>query len=187
MVCIRCRAEEHCWPSALRQGTLQEAVERVQGDSELLDATLQRQFYQLHGWKLAGELGNYRRFFDIGSLGGIRTELPAVFAATHARIETMIAQDEIDGVRVDHPDGLREPLEYFKRLRALLPQGRIYVEKILENDEHLKDDWPIDGTVGYEFLAKVNRLWMDDQRARCADRHLFGFHRPPRELRRAGA
>ena len=76
----------------------------------------------------------------------------------------MIVQGEIDGVRVDHPDGLREPLEYFKRLRALLPQGRIYVEKILENDEHLKDDWPIDGTVGYEFLAKVNRLWMDDQR-----------------------
>ncbi|HSY94476.1 MAG TPA: malto-oligosyltrehalose synthase [Steroidobacteraceae bacterium] len=150
--------------NAFRQGTLQEAVDRVQGDSELLDATLQRQFYLLHGWKLAGELGNYRRFFDIGSLSGIRTELPAVFAATHARIETMILQGEIDGVRVDHPDGLREPLEYFKRLRALLPQGRIYVEKILENEEHLKDDWPIDGTVGYEFLAKVNRLWMDDQR-----------------------
>ena len=53
---------------------------------------------------------------------------------------------------------------YFERLRALLPQGRIYVEKILENDERLKEDWPIDGTVGYDFLAKVNRLWMDDQR-----------------------
>ena len=76
----------------------------------------------------------------------------------------MISRGEIDGLRVDHPDGLREPLEYFKRLRALLPQGRIYVEKILENDERLKEDWPIDGTVGYEFLAKVNRLWMDDQR-----------------------
>src|ERR1700719_1088165 len=155
---------EELLANALRQGTLQEAMARVQGDGELLDAALQRQFYLLHGWKLAGELGNYRRFFDIGSLSGIRTELPAVFAATHARIETMIVQGEIDGVRVDHPDGLREPLEYFKRLRALLPQGRIYVEKILENDEHLKDDWPIDGTVGYEFLAKVNRLWMDDQR-----------------------
>jgi len=91
-------------------------------------------------------------------------ELPEVFAATHARIEAMIARDEIAGLRVDHPDGLREPLEYFKRLRALLPKGRIYVEKILENDERLKDDWPIDGSVGYEFLAKVNRLWMDDAR-----------------------
>jgi (1->4)-alpha-D-glucan 1-alpha-D-glucosylmutase len=149
---------------ALAQGQLQDAVNRTQGDKELLNAVLQRQFYLLHGWKLAGELGNYRRFFDIGTLSGIRMELPAVFAATHARIEAMIARDEIDGLRVDHPDGLREPLEYFKRLRALLPKGRIYVEKILESDERLKDDWPIDGSVGYEFLAKVNRLWMDDQR-----------------------
>jgi (1->4)-alpha-D-glucan 1-alpha-D-glucosylmutase len=155
---------ERSLADAQRRGRLQEAVDRTQSDKEQLDAVLQRQFYVLHGWKLAGELGNYRRFFDIGGLCGIRTELPAVFEATHARIETMISRDEIDGVRVDHPDGLREPLEYLKRLRALLPQGRIYVEKILENDERLKEDWPIDGTVGYEFLAKVNRLWMDDQR-----------------------
>src|SRR6266404_3963932 len=149
---------------ALEQGRLQDAVERTQGDKELLNAVLQRQFYLLHGWKLAGEIGNYRRFFDIGTLSGIRMESPAVFAAAHARIEAMIARDEIDGLRVDHPDGLREPLEYFKRLRALLPKGRIYVEKILENDESLKDDWPVDGSVGYEFLSKVNRLWMDDKR-----------------------
>ena len=149
---------------AVKQGRLQEAVDRTRGDKELLNAVLQRQYYMLHGWKLAGELGNYRRFFDIGTLSGIRMELPEVFAATHARIEAMIARDEIAGLRVDHPDGLREPLEYFKRLRALLPKGRIYVEKILENDERLKDDWPIDGSVGYEFLAKVNRLWMDDKR-----------------------
>ena len=119
----------------------------------------------LHGWKLSGELTNYRRFFDIDSLIGIRAERPEVAAATHARIEQMIAQGEIDGVRVDHPDGLREPLQYFERLRRMLPDGRIYIEKILENDERLKGDWPIDGTVGYDFLAKVNRLWMDDQRA----------------------
>jgi (1->4)-alpha-D-glucan 1-alpha-D-glucosylmutase len=149
---------------ANRQGSLQRAVEHARTDRELLNAVLQRQFYLLHGWKLAGELGNYRRFFDIGTLSGIRTESSTVFEATHARIETMISRDEIDGLRVDHPDGLREPLDYFKRLRALLPQGRIYVEKILENDERLKEDWPIDGTVGYDFLAKVNRLWMDDQR-----------------------
>jgi (1->4)-alpha-D-glucan 1-alpha-D-glucosylmutase len=149
---------------AHRRGMLEDAAERTRRDKDLLDAVLQRQFYLLHGWKLAGELGNYRRFFDIGTLSGIRTELPPVFAATHARIEEMIARGDIDGLRVDHPDGLREPLEYLKRLRAALPQGRIYVEKILENDERLKEDWPIDGTVGYEFLAKVNRLWMDDQR-----------------------
>jgi (1->4)-alpha-D-glucan 1-alpha-D-glucosylmutase len=159
----RSQAEERL-AEADRSGALQECIDRTGRDKELLHAVLQGQFYVLHGWKLAGELGNYRRFFDVGTLCGVRTELPGVFEATHARIEAMIARGEIDGVRVDHPDGLREPLEYFKRLRALLPQGRIYVEKILENDERLKEDWPIDGTVGYEFLAKVNRLWMDDQR-----------------------
>jgi (1->4)-alpha-D-glucan 1-alpha-D-glucosylmutase len=168
------RAEETL-AAALRQGQLRDAVDRTRGDKELLNAVLQRQFYMLHGWQLAGELGNYRRFFDIGALSGIRTELPTVFTATHARIEAMIARDQIDGVRVDHPDGLREPLEYFKRLRALLPQGRIYVEKILENDERLKEDWPIDGTVGYEFMAKVNRLWMDDQRTDVLTATYFDF------------
>jgi (1->4)-alpha-D-glucan 1-alpha-D-glucosylmutase len=157
------RAEEML-ADAQAQGWLQQAVEGANADQERLNAVLQRQFYCLHGWKLAGELGNYRRFFDVGTLSGIRTESSTVFEATHARIETMISRHEIDGLRVDHPDGLREPLEYFKRLRELLPRGRIYVEKILENDERLKEDWPIDGTVGYEFLAKVNRLWMDDQR-----------------------
>ncbi len=149
---------------ACRNGQLQLAVDRVRGNKELLDAVLQRQFFVLHGWKLSGELGNFRRFFDIDSLAGVRAELPAVAAATHVRVKQMISRGEIDGVRIDHPDGLRGPLAYLERLRAALPQGRIYVEKILENDERLKEDWPIDGTVGYEFLAKVNRLWMDDQR-----------------------
>ena len=69
---------EQALADARKQGKLQDAVDRMQGDRELLDAALQRQFYLLHGWKLAGELGNYRRFFDIGTLSGIGTELPAV-------------------------------------------------------------------------------------------------------------
>jgi (1->4)-alpha-D-glucan 1-alpha-D-glucosylmutase len=149
---------------AYRDGRLQSAVDRVGRDPDRLDAILQKQFFVLHGWKLAGELTNYRRFFDVDSLIGIRMELTEVVAATHARIETMVARGDVDGLRIDHPDGLRDPLTYFNRLRELLPDGRIYVEKILENDERLMDDWPIDGTVGYDFLAKVNRLWMDDQR-----------------------
>ena len=149
---------------ALEAGVLQSAVDRVLDDNALFDGVLRQQFYMLHGWKLSGELTNYRRFFDIDTLIGIRAELPNVAAATHARIEQMISGGQIDGVRVDHPDGLREPLRYFERLRRLLPQGRIYIEKILDNDERLNGDWPIDGTVGYDFLAKVNRLWMDDQR-----------------------
>jgi (1->4)-alpha-D-glucan 1-alpha-D-glucosylmutase len=159
----RNRAEE-ILRAAEHSGQLKAAVLRIQGDQESLDVLLQRQFYQLHGWKLAGELCNYRRFFDVDSLVGMRMGQPKVIAATHVRIEKMISRGEIDGVRVDHPDGLRDPRTYCQRLRDQLPDGRIYVEKILENDERLKEDWPIDGTVGYEFLAKVNRLWMDDQR-----------------------
>jgi (1->4)-alpha-D-glucan 1-alpha-D-glucosylmutase len=150
--------------NAEKSGELQSAMDRVLGDKRLFDAVMQRQFYKLHDWRLSGELSNYRRFFDIDTLIGVRTELPGVMAATHVRIERMVANGEIDGVRVDHPDGLRDPLAYFRRLRELLPDGRIYIEKILENDERLNEEWPIDGTVGYDFLAKVNRLWMDDQR-----------------------
>ena len=140
------------------------AAERANGDPVTLDSVLERQYYVLHGWKLAGELTNYRRFFDVGTLAGVRTELEDVYAATHARIQRMLDDGDLDGLRVDHPDGLRDPLQYFTWLRQALPSGRIYVEKILENDERLNEDWPIDGTVGYDFLAKVNRLWMDDQR-----------------------
>jgi (1->4)-alpha-D-glucan 1-alpha-D-glucosylmutase len=145
-------------------GELGPMLERLETDPDRLDRMLAPQFYALHGWKLAGELCNYRRFFDVSGLVGMRTELPAVFDAVHGRVAAMIAAGDLDGLRIDHPDGLRDPHEYFERVRALLPDGRIYAEKILENDERLPKDWPIDGTVGYEFLAKVNRLWMDDQR-----------------------
>ena len=149
---------------AQEDGSLSSSLKSIGQVPGRLDAVLQKQFFVLHGWKLSGELTNYRRFFDVGSLVGIRTESPDVVAAVHARIRTMVTEGEVDGLRIDHPDGLRDPLTYFKRLREMLPDGRVYVEKILENDERLMDDWPIDGTVGYDFLAKVNRLWMDDQR-----------------------
>jgi len=145
-------------------GALPRMLERVNADPDLLDRVLAPQFYALHGWKLAGELCNYRRFFDVSGLVGLHTEFAPVFAAVHRRVAAMIASGDLDGLRIDHPDGLRDPREYFERLRAMLPDGRIYAEKILERDERLPKDWPIDGTVGYEFLAKVNRLWMDDQR-----------------------
>ena len=147
-----------------RAGRLDAAIEGLRDDPDRLDEILRRQFFALHGWKLAGELTNYRRFFDVSGLVGIKIEDPAVFEAAHVRIERMIRQEQISGLRLDHPDGLRDPLGYFRRLRSLLADGRLYVEKILENDERLPEDWPIDGTVGYEFMAKVNRLWMDDRR-----------------------
>ncbi len=130
-----------------------------------LHQLIDQQFYRLAWWKLEGEIVNYRRFFNIGTLLGVRAESARVFAAIHARIAKMIAAGELAGLRVDHPDGLRNPREYFERLRKLLPDGRIFAEKILDSEETLPNDWPIDGTVGYEFLSKVNRLWMDEEKA----------------------
>jgi (1->4)-alpha-D-glucan 1-alpha-D-glucosylmutase len=146
-----------------RDGILQRQVDALNGDLERLDQLIQQQFYAVHGWKLAGELVNYRRFFDISTLVGLSSEREEVFDAAHARFRTMIRERQVDGLRVDHPDGLRDPLEYFRRLRGVLPKGRIYVEKILDTEERLPASWPIDGTVGYDFLSKVNRLWMSDQ------------------------
>lgn len=140
------------------------AIDKVGGDPERLHEILQQQFYALHHWKLEGELANYRRFFDVGGLVGVRMETEPVFDAAHRRLRAMIEAGELDGVRVDHPDGLCDPAAYLEKLRALLPQGRLYVEKILEEEEHLRDDWPVDGTVGYDFLSRVNRLWMDHQK-----------------------
>jgi (1->4)-alpha-D-glucan 1-alpha-D-glucosylmutase len=144
-------------------GASPDLLNAINADPEKLDALIQRQFYAVHGWKLAGEFVNYRRFFDVSTLVGLATERAEVFDATHSRFRKMIQEGEIHGLRVDHPDGLRDPLEYFERLRKLFPDGRIYVEKILDTEERLPASWPIDGTVGYDFLAKVNRLWMSDQ------------------------
>ena len=173
-------------------GELRRAVDRVQGDKARFDAVMRRQYYMLHGWKLSGELTNYRRFFDIDCVDRHSRGASQRAAATHARIEKMIAKGEIDGLRVDHPDGLREPLRILRAAAANAAGGRIYIEKILENDERLKEEWPIDGTVGYEFLAKVNRLWMDDQRtdvltATYADftGHSVNFGKLVREKKRA--
>ena len=172
---------------AREKGRLQRRDRTHPRQRALFDAVLQRQFYVLHGWKLSGELTNYRRFFDISSLIGIRAELPQVFAATHARIEAMIAKGEIDGVRVDHPDGLRDPLAYFKRLRGLLPQGRIYIEKIFENDERLEGGLA-DRRYRRLRLPGQGQSPVDGRSThRRIDGDLFGLHRPFGELRRAGA
>jgi (1->4)-alpha-D-glucan 1-alpha-D-glucosylmutase len=160
---------------ALADGSLEEGIRAINADKARLHALMQQQFYRLHGWKLAGELCNYRRFFDVDSLVGLRTERPDVLATSHARIKRMIEAGEIAGLRIDHPDGLRDPAAYFQSLRGMLPEGRIYVEKILENEERLDSSWRIDGTVGYDFLSKVNRLWMDDQRVDQLTATYFDF------------
>ncbi len=140
-------------------------AEDLARDPARLHTLLEHQYYRPCSWRLEGELVNYRRFFNIGGLVGLRVEQTAVFDAAHARILRMVGAGEIDGVRVDHPDGLRDPAKYLRDLRERLPRGRIYVEKILDADEVLPAGWPVDGTVGYDFLGKANRLWMQGEKA----------------------
>ncbi|BET66569.1 malto-oligosyltrehalose synthase [Opitutales bacterium ASA1] len=130
-----------------------------------LHRVLERQFFRLHWWKLEGERINYRRFFDIGGLVGARVEDDVVFHAAHERVLRMVREGQVQGLRIDHPDGLRDPVGYLRKLRAAAPGVGIWVEKILDASEHLPRDWPVEGTVGYDFLSKANRLWMAEHHA----------------------
>ncbi|MGH9466815.1 MAG: malto-oligosyltrehalose synthase, partial [Terriglobales bacterium] len=117
-----------------------------------LAAVLARQHYRLAHWSISDRELPYRRFFDVSHLVGVRVEEPDVFAATHRRILEWLNTGVLEGVRVDHLDGLREPAAYLERLHAAAPQAWIVVEKILAVGESLPRHWPIAGTTGYEFL-----------------------------------
>ena len=106
------------------------------------------------------ESGWYRRFFDIGELAGVRVEDPEVFEATHGKVLELVGDGLVDGLRIDHPDGLANPREYLDRLRERGVE-RIWVEKILEPGERLRADWPVEGTTGYEFANDVTALFVD--------------------------
>jgi (1->4)-alpha-D-glucan 1-alpha-D-glucosylmutase len=134
------------------------AVNELNSDRDALDAILNLQNYRLAYWRTADQELGYRRFFDINTLIGVRVERPHVFIATHARILDWLRNGVVDGVRVDHPDGLRDPQQYFARLRSAAPDGWILAEKILQPSEVLRANWPIDGTTGYDFLNVCNGL-----------------------------
>lgn len=139
---------------------------------DLLHSLLSRQVYRLAFWKVASDEINYRRFFDINDLAGIRMEEPRVFEETHRLVLDLISTGKIDGMRIDHPDGLFDPGEYFQRLQKRI-QGEnpsstknglpfyIIVEKILADYEHLQPDWLVHGTTGYDFTAQLNGLFID--------------------------
>ena len=122
---------------------------------------LERQHYRLVFWREAADIVDYRRFFDINGLVGMRVEEPEVFEATHRIVMEQVAKRRVQGLRIDHIDGLRDPFEYLLRLRKAGPDARILVEKILDGDEQLSPRWPIDGTTGYDFLGIVNSLFVD--------------------------
>ena len=106
----------------------------------------ERQHYRLAYWRVADEELNYRRFFDVGTLLAVRVEDPAVFDATHALVLSLLADGTIDGLRIDHPDGLADPAGYLARLREASGGAWVVVEKILEGTETLPPDWETAGT-----------------------------------------
>ncbi len=134
------------------------AVNELNANIDALDSLLNMQNYRLAYWRTADQELGYRRFFDVNTLIGLRVERPRVFAATHFRIMEWLREGVLDGVRVDHPDGLRDPELYFERLRAGALKAWIVAEKILEPEETLRAGWPIDGTTGYDFLNACNGL-----------------------------
>ncbi|AXA53853.1 malto-oligosyltrehalose synthase [Pseudomonas thivervalensis] len=134
---------------------------------ERLHQLLERQSYRLASWRTAADDINWRRFFDVNELGGLRVERPAVFEATHAKIFELIGEGLVDGLRIDHIDGLADPRGYCRKLRrrldSLSPSRHlpIFVEKILGDGETLRRDWNIDGSTGYEFMNQVSLLQHD--------------------------
>ena len=149
-----------CQEDAQADAAINRAVDALNSDVNALDEILNQQQYRLAYWRTADQELGYRRFFDVNSLIGLRTERAHVFEATHSRILEWIEKGVLDGVRVDHPDGLRDPQQYFDRLRNRAPDAWIIGEKILEPGEFLRKSWPIEGTSGYDFLNVCNNLLM---------------------------
>src|SRR6266581_3738613 len=190
---------------------------------DLLDALLQAQVYRLCHWRVASEEINYRRFFDVNELAALSMEKPEVFAATHELILRLLSEGKVHGVRIDHPDGLYDPQQYFQRLQqhyvlgmahrlcetdatfqelgeeeitALLDTALgqasktteavlyrplyIMVEKILGAYETLREDWPIYGTSGYDFLNVLNGLFVDAEQRRTWTRLYREWTQDPR-------
>jgi (1->4)-alpha-D-glucan 1-alpha-D-glucosylmutase len=126
---------------------------------------LAAQAYRLEYWRTGRHAINYRRFFDINELVGVRVEDPRVFAATHSLVLRLIREGKVNGLRVDHIDGLRDPLAYLRRLAHAIPRSLkdfyIVVEKVLLGRETLPANWPVRGTTGYDYLHVANGAFVD--------------------------
>ena len=188
-------------------GRIEAAVRDINGAAgtpssfDRLHALLEAQPYRLAHWRTAFDEINYRRFFDINELGGLRMEDPRVFDATHRLVLRLIAEHRVSGLRLDHADGLFDPATYFRRLqdagrcvlsksghetkpqRGGIRRGPLYlaIEKILGTDETLPEDWPVEGTTGYGFLNDVNGVFVDAANAAGIEQIYADFtrHREP--------
>jgi (1->4)-alpha-D-glucan 1-alpha-D-glucosylmutase len=141
-----------------------------------MEALLDLQSWRVTFWRRAWRELNYRRFFDVSELVALRAEDPAVFEATHRWTLERVAAGRVHALRIDHVDGLRDPLAYLRRLRAALdaraPGGHVpvFVEKILVGEERLRPEWPVDGTTGYEALNELESVFVDPGGVRSLER-----------------
>jgi (1->4)-alpha-D-glucan 1-alpha-D-glucosylmutase len=184
--------KQQLWQLYLGTGEIRKAIDQTLGmfngaigeplSFDSLDSLLSMQAYRLAYWRNASEEVNYRRFFGLNDLITLRVEDPQVFAATHGPIFRLVSQDRISGLRVDHIDGLRDPLEYLERLQAARKLSEpedsdrlnVYtiVEKITSGSETVPQEWPTAGTTGYDFLNAVNTLFIDATGSRELE-HLY--------------
>lgn len=130
-------------------------------DPHDIAGTLDAQYYRLCWWRVGATELNYRRFFDITTLAGLRQEEPDVFAATHRLLIEQVRAGTFEGLRIDHPDGLADPEGYLRRLSDAAGGVWTVVEKILEDDETLPRTWACDGTTGYDGIGRITRLFLD--------------------------
>jgi (1->4)-alpha-D-glucan 1-alpha-D-glucosylmutase len=157
------------------------SAEQLNADLPALDALVQKQNYALVFWGEGDLKLNYRRFFAVSTLAGIRVEEETVFNDVHVLLKQWLKKNWLDGLRVDHPDGLRDPKVYLERLRALAPDLWIIVEKILQPEEQTPEDWPVEGTVGYEFLNQLNGLFIEPKNEKALLDFYFDFTGEPAE------
>jgi (1->4)-alpha-D-glucan 1-alpha-D-glucosylmutase len=143
--------------------TLDSTLQQINKDPDRLHDFLEQQNFRLAYWRASEQDLGYRRFFDVNTLAGLRVEDPHVLSDSHALILKWLHEGILDGIRVDHPDGLRDPRLYFERLRAEAPGVWILGEKILEAGEKLRSEWPVDGTTGYDYLNQAGGLFVDSR------------------------
>ncbi|MFN6567540.1 malto-oligosyltrehalose synthase [Dendronalium sp. ChiSLP03b] len=141
----------------------------------LLDELLREQFYRLSFWKVGAEEMNYRRFFTVNELISVKVEELRVFNNTHSLIEKLVEEGKFTGLRIDHIDGLYNPLQYLERLREKMGDVYITVEKILELTEDLPENWQIQGTSGYDFLNYVSGIFCQTENQSAFDKIYHAF------------
>jgi len=173
------RLAELCGRSQEIANCILAAVDRINGTPadpasfEELHELIKAQAFRLANWRVASDDINYRRFFDVNDLASICVESETVFQATHHLVLSLVAEGKVDGFRVDHPDGLYDPAQYFERLQRSIALAAnnsgnngnlshyVVIEKILTGPERLPPEWPVSGTTGYDFSNLVNGVFVD--------------------------